>query len=415
MLLFSIFFAYLLNNIFNLKKIIFYSFLISYLLLFFDSLIQIKTGQNIFGYPIINSRVSSLFGDRLIMGSYVARTLPILIAISYIENFRNNNLLRFFCICMAGTLIFFSAERVSFFYYIMTVVIYLFLLNNKKNLIFVISLLVITFVTIFYFKPSSIDRLYKHTLNQMNQKKGSLFSERHEMHFLTAYKMFLDKKLIGHGIKSFRYLCDDPRYTVRQEIVNNNKKFSPIDGYFYLFIIESKIYAKALFVKESEKVEFEKIIKENINNLESFNEKYSIISFDFNGKILEQVDSGTLVKKGDFVISYAEYDNGCNTHPHSTHLQILSELGLFGYFFLIAFFIYLILILIKETYYINWKKRSKNTNKNSLYFVFIVLGVVQSLFPIVPSGNIFNNWISCILYFQLGFFFNYIYFIKKIK
>jgi hypothetical protein len=94
MILFSIFFAYILEKILNLKKIIFYSFLFSYIILFFDSLIQIKTGQNLLGYPIVNGRVASLFRDKLIMGSYVARTLPILLAICYLENFKYNNFLK---------------------------------------------------------------------------------------------------------------------------------------------------------------------------------------------------------------------------------------------------------------------------------------------------------------------------------
>ena len=135
----------MLKNIQNLKKIIFYSFLISYLILFFDSLIQIKTGQNILGYKITNYRVSSLFGDKLIMGSYVIKTLPILIAISYMQDIKKNSFFRILLICIAGILIFFSAERVAFFYYIMIIAVYIFLLNNKKQIIFTACLLSLVF------------------------------------------------------------------------------------------------------------------------------------------------------------------------------------------------------------------------------------------------------------------------------
>ena len=74
--------------------ICFFSFLFSYLILFIDSVIQLKTGQNILGYPTVINRIASLFRDKLVMGSYVSRTLPVLIAISYLVNFKYANFLR---------------------------------------------------------------------------------------------------------------------------------------------------------------------------------------------------------------------------------------------------------------------------------------------------------------------------------
>ena len=414
MILFAVFTAYLLKKISNLKKIIFFSFLSSYLILLLDSLIQIKTGQNISGYPIINSRVSSFFGDKLIMGSYAIRTLPILIAISYFEDFKHNNFLRALCIVLVGILVFFSSERVSSIFYITTVVTYLFFLPNKKQFFFHIGLLGFVFSILFFFKPSSIDRIYGHTLSQFKQSKVFLFSERHQMHFLTAYRMFSDKIFFGHGIKSFRYLCDDPRYTVRDVIENNNKKFSPVDGYFYLFAPDHSLVTSAYLIKNSEKDEFEKIMNSSKQVFESFLDKYSVVNFYVSGHIFDQIESGTSVNKGDFIVSNSEYRNGCNTHPHNSHLQILSELGLLGYLFFVSFFIYLIVIFVQNA--IN-NFLSKNIiiqeNNKRLYGIFIVLGIIQSLFPIIPSGNIFNNWISCMLYFKLAFLFHYLYFQKK--
>ncbi len=42
------------------------------------------------------------------------------------------------------------------------------------------------------------------------------------MHILTAYRMFLEKKFIGHGINSFRHLCDKEPYST--ERFNHTKK-----------------------------------------------------------------------------------------------------------------------------------------------------------------------------------------------
>jgi len=429
MIIFSIFFAYFLEKILNLKKIIFYSFLCSYIILFFDSLIQIKTGSNLFGYPIVTGRAASLFRDKLIMGSYVSRTLPILLAICYLENFKHNNFLKPFCIILAGALVFFSAERVSFFYYIVTVLVYLFFLPNKKQIIAHLSLFSFIFLILIFFKPSSVDRLYTHTLAQTNQNNKYLFSERHEMHFLTAYRMFLDRKLLGHGIKSFRYLCDDPRYTVNDVIIDNNKKFSPIDGYVYFVNVDKEKKYFVIFLTEFQKKHFEKnvnfTVKVNANNKKDifildgknfrlFLENYSILNTQLVYKVLNQVKSSSAVKYGDYIYSYSEYENGCNTHPHSSHLQVLSELGLLGYVFLFSFFTYVIILFLRHSTNLNLGDKIKILKNERLYCVFIALAIILTLFPVLPSGNIFNNWILCMLYFKLAFLFHYLYFYKKL-
>jgi hypothetical protein len=428
-ILFAVFTAYLLKNILDLKKIIFYSFLISYVLLFVDALIQISTGQNILGYPIVNARVASLFRDKLIMGSYVARTLPILIAISYLENLKHGNFIRTFCIILAGTLVYLSAERISSFFYIMTVIVYLFLLPNKKQVFYYIGLSAFVFLILIFSKPSSLERIYKHTVNQMGVGYQFLFSERHEMHFLTAYRMFLDRKFLGHGIKSFRYLCDDPRYTVKEVIINNNKNFSPIDGYVYF--LDSNIsndYTKVFLVQKSQNIEFEKKFKifydglknkdghdfdEQIRAFELFVTNNAIVNFIVHNEIFNQKKTGSSIKKGDYIYSNSSITNGCNTHPHSSHLQILSELGLIGYLFLFCFLVYLSFLFMQHAISLVFKKKITPENE-SLYCVFVVLGIVQSLFPVIPSANIFNNWISCLLYFKIAFLFHYLYFYKKL-
>ena len=90
----------------------------------------------------------------------------------------------------------------------------------------------------------------------------------------------------------------------------------------------------------------------------------------------------------------------CSTHPHNYFFQILSELGLVG----ILFYLFsLIFIIIKFTKFLVKKKhicRSK--------FIIISLGLIVILYPVVPSGNFFNNWISIINYYYIGIYF-YLY------
>jgi len=45
-----------------------------------------------------------------------------------------------------------------------------------------------------------------------NKNKFIFFSHDTHSHFMTAYNMFLDKKILGHGVKMFRKLCSDEKY-----------------------------------------------------------------------------------------------------------------------------------------------------------------------------------------------------------
>jgi O-antigen ligase len=429
MILFSIFLAYLLLKVENLKKIIFYSFLFSYLILFIDSIIQLKTGQNIFGYPInVEGRVGSLFREKLVMGSYVSRTLPVLIAISYFINLKQVIFLRALLLFLAACLVFLSTERIAMFYFIMTFLLYIILMPNKKQAFLYVAALIILFLVLNSFKPSTYARLVKQTQFQFNEKKGSFFSERHEMHFITAYRMFLEKKIFGHGIKSFRYLCNQEPYSTRDLLISNNRNYSPVDGYFYITEHVSRPYIIANYLLDSQILEFTKIYKnyQNArilndelkmqkyeNDLNSFKKNNSIVSFEVPLPILETKMSPSKVNKGDYTFAANEFGNGCNTHPHNSHLQFLSELGLFGYVFLFVFFIYLTFLFLKKFIYIFLKKEKIIKINYNLYQIFIILGLIQHLFPIIPSGNIFNNWVSIFFYFNLAFLLNFQPYDKK--
>ena len=68
------------------KKIINYllfSMLFCFFILVFDGYIQYFTGKNILGYKMTGVRLSSFFKDELILGSYLSRFLPTIIALFF--------------------------------------------------------------------------------------------------------------------------------------------------------------------------------------------------------------------------------------------------------------------------------------------------------------------------------------------
>jgi O-antigen ligase len=115
------------------------------------------------------------------------------------------------------------------------------------------------------------------------------------------------------------------------------------------------------------------------------------------------------VKKGQYLGSFYEYKNGCNTHPHNTHLQILSELGLVGYIFLLVTILYLIKDIFKL-----FKKKFLNKiklDKSEKSYIMCSVGLFLQINPLFPSGSFFNNYNSIIFYMVVSFL---IYF-KHIK
>jgi len=87
----------------------------------------------------------------------------------------------------------------------------------------------------------------------------------------------------------------------------------------------------------------------------------------------------------------------CSTHPHNLLAQIFSELGLLGFIFYIiaAFFV------VKNLY----KTFRKNIHNESTFsFYAVSFGLIINFFPFLPSGNFFNNWISIMIYYNIGFY-----------
>ena len=86
----------------------------------------------------------------------------------------------------------------------------------------------------------------------------------------------------------------------------------------------------------------------------------------------------------------------CTTHPHNTYVQILAETGLLGF----AFFI-LPMVFICNLFW----KRGILRRKDILttYQIFLISSIFMTYWPLAPSGNFFNNHVSCLAFLPVGF------------
>ena len=220
---FSLAIGFFLNKYFSLIKLLHFSIWLSFILLIFDSHLQFLFGKNIFGIePILKYRISSFFGDELIMGSYLSRILPIgliLASIIYDEKTLDLKTTIFYSIIISftGSSIFLSGERSAMFYYFLTITLsFLFSLKLRKIVFTSLCILFAMIALISIIDNEYSKRMFNYTVNEIFPTKSEIriFSETHQAHYETAFKMFKDKQFIGHGPKTFRKICSQDKYYV---------------------------------------------------------------------------------------------------------------------------------------------------------------------------------------------------------
>ena len=88
--------------------------------------------------------------------------------------------------------------------------------------------------------------------------------------------------------------------------------------------------------------------------------------------------------------------NRSTTHPHQLHFELLSETGIFGYFYFILFMIFSIYLSIK------------NFVENKNYFqLSSIIFILTSLIPFLPSGSFFTTYSSSLFWLHYAIMIGY--------
>ena len=291
----------------------FYCILICFTVLIADGFYQYFAGENMLGWKN-SSRTSSFFGEERILGSYLSRLWPIFFGLS-IFIFKQKDKLFFLFILifiLSEALIFLSGDRSAFFNINLSA-IFVILFSQKllKLRLFTLLSSIFILIIISFINPTAKERVFNQTINQMNlggneQEPFQMFSKQHTHHYITAYRMFLDNKILGVGVKNFRNFCSDEKYQ------------------------ESQL--------------------------------------------------------------------SCSTHPHNTYIQILAETGIIGFLFLLTVLFYFckyvfqhLLLKFKGKYYF------------TDFEICVLSGIAIYLWPFVPTGNVFTNWLSIAMFINVPF------------
>ena len=91
--------------------------------------------------------------------------------------------------------------------------------------------------------------------------------------------------------------------------------------------------------------------------------------------------------------------NGCSTHPHNTYMQLLAETGVIGTLPLIILFLFICYKFVFHFFSMIIRKKYILSD----FQICLYTSLFITLWPIVPSGNFFHNWLSIIFYLPIGF------------
>jgi len=215
---FSCFIWYLIDKDKSILTYFYYALVLCFSALVIDGYIQYLTGTNLSGFKTSDTRVSSFFGDELIMGSYLSRLFPLLFALFLVKKKQKFEIYFIgFLFILVDVLIFISGERSSFFFLNLSTVFIIILIKEYQKFRLITFIIAIICVVILSLNSSKLnERMFKGPAKDMGLVKSSkeavIFSGPHDSLIRTAYNMFKDQPLLGHGPKMFRVVCKDEKY-----------------------------------------------------------------------------------------------------------------------------------------------------------------------------------------------------------
>jgi len=212
---FSCLIWYLLEQDKKILNYFYYVLVIFFLVLIVDGYIQFFTGTNILKFPATEDRISSFFGNELIMGSYLSRLFPLLFALFILKKKKKLELyfMILFFLLLSG-LILISGERAAFFLYVLSFIFIIIFMKDYTKLRIVLSVLSLIVMTIIIL---SFDKVKNRMLsNPMDTITKSILTPGHDDLIRKAYSMFLDKPIFGHGPKMFKVLCKNEKYATNK-------------------------------------------------------------------------------------------------------------------------------------------------------------------------------------------------------
>ena len=299
---------------------------------------------------------SGLFGDEHIAGSFTSRFYPLIVCLTFFIISEDNKYLPYILalvIIMSSLILLLSGERASIVYFFISNLFFLFFLPKFKKIFLIIFSALILILSVNISNIKSIDRIINKTYDQIftsiNGQNPSLVA------FSPHHQ--------SHYLTAYKMF-----------------KHNPIIG-----------IGPKLFREECDHDKYFSRFKWVPYNL-----------VDNNGPIPREYIR-------PFGVT-GRWISGCSTHPHNSYMQLLAETGVIGFGIFLFFFIMVFSKMIRECK--NFYQKIYKKNKHHYILFSSLLSIFISLFPLIPTGSIFNNWVNVVYYFPIGLL---IYSLNKTK
>lgn len=254
---FSLTIYFLLIHYKKFKIYFFYILLFTILIVSTDGVVEFFLNVNflsLFNYDMyinsasIHSRLSSLFRDEWVIGSYLVRLMPILIYLYLNINLgKNLKKIFFLTIFLSSLAIILSGERAALIYLFLLFFIFsIFYIKKIKKYKLFIFLPVLFLI---FLIPLLNDKLKNRVMHGFeNYTSLNIENNIYLKYYDSSIKMFLDKPFFGHGPKMFRVVCkkyiqNDTNYGCSTHPHNNYVQLLGETGFIgFLFLLISFIY-----------------------------------------------------------------------------------------------------------------------------------------------------------------------------
>jgi O-antigen ligase len=225
----------------NFQHYFLFSIIVSLFIVLISGYIEFFFKYNPFrsiGY--LNNRLSGIFGDEMIIGSFLSVLVPLSSALLISYNKKILHYLSLFLIISGLILVLVSQERAATVIICIFIICYFLFLIFFKNKKYYIDFFVTLFI--FFFVLSNNTSVKNRFLTIIEAKNIiSLEQSNHAGHYLTAYKMFKDNIIFGQGPRTFRILCE------KEEFLTKNGCSTHPHNFFLQLLAETGLVGSFLF------------------------------------------------------------------------------------------------------------------------------------------------------------------------
>ena len=160
---------WLIKNFSNYKLNFLYISILTFFILCVDAIFQFFYGANILGFKsgIYLGRISGLFGNEYVLGSYISRLTPLVLGLLYFY-FKEKKVLIILVFSLFYLTVLLSGERTSFVLInLFLIYFFIFVKGYIKHKIYLIILISLVSLVSLNFDKELKGRMFVHTLTQL--------------------------------------------------------------------------------------------------------------------------------------------------------------------------------------------------------------------------------------------------------